>query len=86
MTKSFPLGRWNDFVVQARWDYTEKGLINVWWNAKAIVQYRGPVGYNDDLGQYFQFGIYRDETDKTYVSYMKEIKMGHSAEEVGFGE
>jgi hypothetical protein len=84
VTKSFPLNEWNDFVVQAKWAYTEDGFINVWWNGKQIVEYHGPVGYNDDLAPYFQFGIYRDETDKTYVSYMKRIRMGRTAQDVGF--
>lgn len=83
-TKSLSLDAWNDFVVQTRWSYTAEGFINIWWNGKPIVEYRGPVGYNDDLAPYFQFGIYRDETDKTYVSYMKGIRMGKTAQDVGF--
>jgi Polysaccharide lyase len=83
-TKPLPLNVWNYFVVEARWSYTPDGFVNIWWNGKQIVQYRGPVGYNDDAGPYFQFGIYRDETDKTYVTYMKDVRMGGTAAEVGF--
>ncbi len=83
-TKALPLNAWNNFVVEARWSYTPDGFVNIWWNGKQIVQYRGPVGYNDDLGPYFQFGIYRDETDKTYVTYMKDVRLGRTAAEVGF--
>jgi hypothetical protein len=81
-TSLFPLGKWNVFFVQARWSFTEDGFINIWWNEKRIVSYKGPVGYNDDLAPYFQFGLYRDETDKTYVSYMKRILMGRVQEDV----
>jgi hypothetical protein len=83
-TNSFPLGQWNDFVVQAKWSYQDDGFVNVWWNGKPIVQYCGPVGYNDDLGPYFKFGIYRDDTDKTYVAYYNQVKFGTNAEAVGF--
>ncbi len=80
----FPLNAWNDFIVHANWSFDAGGWINIWWNGRRIVQYRGPVGYNDDLGPYFQFGLYRDDTDKTYVSYMKQIKMGSQPEDVDF--
>jgi Polysaccharide lyase len=83
-TNALPLNEWNDFVVQARWSFEEDGRINIWWNGKQIVQYRGPVGYNDDVGPYFQFGLYRDETDKTYVSYMKQIRLGTNSSSVDF--
>ena len=83
-TKSFPLGIWNDFVVTAKWSYEDDGFVTIWWNDKRIVQYKGPVGYNDDKGPHFQFGIYRDETDKTYISYMKNVMMGNQATEVNF--
>src|SRR5208282_5174192 len=75
---------WIVFVVQAKWSYQDDGFVNVWWNGKPIVQYHGPVGYNDDIGPYFKFGIYRDDTDKTYVAYYNQVKSGTSAEAVGF--
>ncbi len=83
-TKKFPPGEWNDFVVQVKWSYQEDGFVNVWWNGKQIVQYHGPVGYNDDIGPYFRFGLYRDATDKTYVAYFNQVRLGERAEDVGF--
>jgi len=83
-TVDFPLGVWNDFVVEAKWSFTPDGYVNVWWNGKPVVQYRGPVGYNDVVGPYVQFGLYRDESEKTYVSYVSEVLGGASAEAVGF--
>jgi hypothetical protein len=77
-------GKWNDFVVQARWSYETNGLVNVWLNGEQIVQYRGPVGYNDDVGPYFRFGLYRGDTDQTYVARFRQVRSGTSAEEIGF--
>ena len=83
-TSKFPLGEWNEFVVEARWSFTDDGYVNMWWNGKQVVKYRGPVGYNDDVGPYVQFGLYRDDSPKTYVSYISEVRGGSSAQEVGF--
>ncbi len=83
-TERFPLGVWNDFVVQARWSYREDGQVNVWWNDQQVVNYSGPVGYNDDLGPYFKFGLYRDDSARTYIAYFNHVKMGTSREDVIF--
>ena len=81
---AFPLGIWNDFVIEAKWSFTADGYVNVWWNGKQVVRYRGPVGYNDEVGPYVQFGIYRDASAKTYVSYLNQVRGGATAQEVGF--
>lgn len=82
-TNSLPHGRWNDFVVQAKWSYENDGFVNAWLNGEQIVKYRGPVGYNDDVGPYFRFGLYHGKTDKTYVVYFNQVRSGTSAEEIG---
>jgi hypothetical protein len=81
---SFPVGRWHDFVVQAKWSWQDDGLVNVWWNNRQIVEYRGPTGYNQDFGPEFKFGLYRNATDKTYVAWYNQIKSGGTPQEVGF--
>jgi hypothetical protein len=83
-SQEFTLNEWHDFVIEAKWTYEDDGFINIWWNNEQIVHYKGPVGYNDFKGPYFQFGIYRDSTDQTYVSYMKNILIGNSAKDVDF--
>lgn len=74
----FALGKWKDFIFQIKWSYKNDGLVNTWINNNQIIQYNGPVGYNDKNGPALQFGIYRDETKKTYVVYFDEVKMGTS--------
>jgi len=81
-TKDLRLGEWNDFVYQVKWSCHKDGLINGWMNNKRIIQYRGPVGYNDEIGPTFKFGLYRDGTDKTYVVYFDEYRRGRSFTEV----
>lgn len=83
-TKEFPLNKWNVFVVNVKWSYKTDGSVNIWWNNRQIVKYSGSVGYNDNAGPYFQFGIYRDSTSKTYISYMKDIELGDCAADIHF--
>jgi Polysaccharide lyase len=83
-TRSFPLGQWQRFVVQAKWSCREDGLVNVWWNGRQIVEYRGPVGYDQPFAPKLKFGLYRDATEKTYVAYFNRVLTGDHAEDVGF--
>lgn len=83
-TSSFALGRWHDFIVQAKWSCREDGFVNIWWNNKQIVAYRGPVGYDEATGPELKFGLYRDDTDKTYVACFNHVKLGLTAADVGF--
>ena len=80
----FPLGEWHDFVVQAKWSWQDDGFVNVWWNNRQIVEYRGPAGYHQDFGPKFKFGLYRDATDKTYTAWFNQIKSGSTPQAVGF--
>jgi hypothetical protein len=81
-TDQFPLGEWHDFLVNAKWSYRDDGYINVWWEGRQVVSYAGPVGYNDDFGPYFKFGVYRDDSDKTYVVYFSQVKIGDRLQDI----
>jgi hypothetical protein len=81
---NFALGQWHDFVLQARWSCKDDGFVNIWWNGRKIVAYRGPVGYDEATGPYLKFGLYHDDTDKTYVAYFNQVKSGPTAQDIGF--
>ena len=78
----FPQNAWNDFIIQARWSCKSDGFANIWWNGRQVVRYSGPLGYNDDFGPYFKFGLYRDDSDQTYVVLFKHVRMGARHEDV----
>jgi hypothetical protein len=82
--KHFPLGKWNDFVVQVNWSDNQDGFVNVWWNGKQIVEYRGPVGYELNTGPEFKFGLYHSDSDQTLVAYYNQVKSGDTPRAVGF--
>jgi len=81
-TEQFPRSAWNDFLVQAKWSYLNDGFVNVWWNGRQVVHYSGPVGYNDDFGPYFKFGLYRGDSAQTYVAYFRNVRLGVRREDV----
>ena len=73
--KNFKLGSWHHFTFLVRWNYKQEGLVKVWLDKKLVADYKGPVGYNDDIGPNMQFGMYRDESSETYISYVKNVRI-----------
>ena len=71
-------------MIQAKWSCKDNGFVNIWWNGKQIVEYSGPVGYDMELAPQFKFGLYRDATEKTYIAYFNQVKVGNSSKDVGF--
>lgn len=76
--RPFALGKWNDFVFHIKWTPTVDGLIEAWLNGSQIVTFHGITDNDDENGPNFKFGLYRDATDKTYVSYVTNYRMGNS--------
>lgn len=54
-------GHWVRWWFIVRWDYTNNGFLKVWKDNTQIVDYKGPIGYNDVMGPTCKFGIYRSE-------------------------
>ena len=67
---------------QVRWSYREDGFVRSWLNGRQIVDYRGPVGYNDEVGPKFKFGLYRDNKEPTSVIYHDSYRRGRTCEDV----
>jgi hypothetical protein len=81
----FPKNKWLDFVVKASWSYQNDGLLAVWLNGDQIITYNGPLGYHDDQGPYFKFGIYKHSGDIPLKVFVDEYRRGISQEEVDPG-
>lgn len=81
-TKKLELGKWHDFVYHVRWSHKKDGFVKAWMNGKPIVDYNGPVGYDDKRGPYFKFGLYRDDVPETYVAYFDEYRRGKARKDV----
>ena len=63
-------GVWHHFVVEIHYDYREvagEGYLKIWYSEDdaidpvndLVLDYNGPVGYNDQVGPYLKMGIYK---------------------------
>ncbi|MDB5446840.1 MAG: putative hemolysin-adenlyate cyclase protein [Phenylobacterium sp.] len=52
-------GRWYRMDVTTRIDPQGAGRLLVWRDGQELVNYAGPFGFNDAVGPYWKFGIYR---------------------------
>ncbi len=77
-------GTWHNFVINVRWSPQEDGYLNIWIDGHQVVQYQGPIGYNDALGPYFKMGIYRDDVPDPFVLYHDAYRRGYSAEDIAY--
>jgi hypothetical protein len=78
-------GTWHDWVFHVRWHYGSGGFVRAWRDHTQVIDYEGPIGYNDFLGVWFKWGIYRDDHPATQVIYHDEYRRGNSYDEVSPG-
>jgi hypothetical protein len=52
-------GRPYRFVYRFRISNGPNGMVQLWRDGVLVANYRGPLGYQDKLGPYFKFGVYR---------------------------
>ncbi|MFP4173505.1 MAG: polysaccharide lyase [Candidatus Hydrogenedentota bacterium] len=86
-------GVWNDWVFHVQWDYREeedggKGFVEAWLQVdgggyEKVIDYKGPIGYNDERGVYLKWGIYKHPwggghkgNQSRRVHYYDEVKIG----------
>lgn len=65
-------GHYYDMRIEVRFENNGNGFLHVWRDGEEIVNYSGPLGY--DNGVYWKYGIYRSETDtKIAVNYKSDM-------------
>ncbi len=80
----FPTDTWIDVKMQLRFDWEEDGvgLCRVWMDVgkgmQQLVDYQGPIAYNDEKGGYFKIGIYAVQPDPFAhkIVYLDEFRRG----------
>jgi hypothetical protein len=81
--KSDIRGRWNHLVYHLKLVPRPDGFLQAWLNGRQVVDYRGPVGYPDDLDQvYFKIGLYRDSLAFPMTMLLARFRRGTSRAEV----
>lgn len=62
---NYKRGAWTDFVFHIKWSPHSDGLLEVWKDGQNVVSTKGPIGYNDAVGPYFKFGLYKGWRDRS---------------------
>ena len=76
-------GRWNQLVYHLRLTPQPDGFLQAWLNGQQVVDYRGPLGYPDDLDRvYFKIGLYRDSLAIPMTMLLARFRRGATRAEV----
>ncbi len=77
-------GVWHDYVYRVHWPNGGPGEIEMWLNGKQVVDYRGPLGYANQIrGPYFKFGMYcAEDVPQPHVVYHDSYRRGLRFEHV----
>ena len=76
--------KWTQWVFHIVFSYKNDGLIELWKDGKLVYTRKGPNYYNDKIGPYLKFGIYKWEWLKTDIKtvtnqrivYFGDVKLG----------
>jgi hypothetical protein len=74
-TMKIQRNHWYAFDLTIRFDPSGKGLAVVKRDGVQIVDYRGPLGYNDEQPPYFKVGIYRDTQPDAQARRYRRLTM-----------
>lgn len=62
---AYKRGVWTDWVFHIKWSPNSDGLLQVWEDGKQVINTPGPIGFNDAVGPYFKFGLYKGWRDRS---------------------
>lgn len=69
-------GRWYAMRIAVKFDPAGAGWLKVWRDGRQIVDYRGPIGFNDVVGPYFKAGIYRASAREPMAVQFRGVRIG----------
>lgn len=76
---NFPRDQWVYFVHKLRFSRTGNGYIQTWRNGVEVVPGTTiPLGYNDVIGPWWKYGIYRVSTHETTIVDFANVEFGTS--------
>lgn len=73
----FEPNSWQNIVVRVRFDPNGNGRLTFWLNGQQRYDSGAiPIGYNDRVGPYFKYGLYRGGSDQTSVAEFANVEIG----------
>jgi hypothetical protein len=73
--KPLERGRWYRFHVRSLFKQSGDGLLEVSRDGVTLVNYRGPMGFNDRVGPYWKEGVYRESSKEAFAANYKSLKI-----------
>ena len=76
-SQPLPRDTWVNLRFEVIFDYRldGDGMLKVWKDGVLIVDYAGPLGYNDQVGPFLKLGLYRKETTETLAMQIRNLTM-----------
>lgn len=50
---------WTEFVFNVKFTHTNSGFLKAWKDNELVLNYNGPIGYNDERGPWIIMGVYK---------------------------
>ncbi len=83
----YQAGVWTDWVFHVKWSSGTDGLVEVWKDGVKVGTQQGPSTYNDQIGPYFKYGMYKADWNGSVnptpsiittprISYFDEVRVG----------
>ena len=72
-------GEYYSIKIEANFENNSSGFLKIWRDGDLLVNYKGPVGYGDDV--YWKMGIYRDEFDERFAVKYTNISIKSRADD-----
>jgi len=84
---AYQSGVWTDWVFHVKWSSGTDGLVEVWKDGAKVGTQQGPSTYNDQIGPYFKYGMYKSDWNSSVnptpsiittprISYFDEVRVG----------
>ncbi|WP_189338399.1 heparin lyase I family protein [Sphingobium sp. SCG-1] len=67
--------RWYKIGMRFKFDPFNKGYLGVWRDGKPLVEYHGPLGFNDAEGAYFKQGVYRASAPEAFAAQFRRLSI-----------
>ncbi|MET0529188.1 MAG: heparin lyase I family protein [Microvirga sp.] len=78
-THDIQRGHWYDIKMTVKFDPFGNGILDVWRDGVQLVNYRGPLGYNDQIGPYWKHGVYREASPESMAVNYSDFSLVEGA-------
>jgi len=68
-------GRWYDMKMTVKFDPFGGGSLDVWRDGVQLVDYNGPLAYNDKVGPYLKQGVYRETSPEAFAVQIRDMNV-----------